>query len=174
VVFDVVHFEEYVTGGGIHDNASSKLRTGNEYVLIHLRGNFTIWICSSGLGRWVWKIFRNLFCCERLFKRSSRSSGISFFHSLSLSASIPAKSFCFSALIAFLSSLIGSSLLILTEKAFAVVLPLTSDRHFSGYIVFFAKCYWCKLAYMRTSVWFQQCGHVRLHMTNEFPHILPF
>src|SRR6266480_7435037 len=34
VVFDLVHFEEYVTGGGIHDNASSKLRTGNEYVLI--------------------------------------------------------------------------------------------------------------------------------------------
>ncbi|PKK59558.1 hypothetical protein RhiirC2_762579 [Rhizophagus irregularis] len=38
-------------GGGIHDNVSSKLRTGNEYLQYqtrHLRGNFTItWICSS-------------------------------------------------------------------------------------------------------------------------------
>src|SRR5947207_2688433 len=69
---------------------------------------------------WSWSV--------RLLKRSSRSSGIDTFHSLSLSASTPAKSFCFFALIASLSSLIGSSLLILTEKAFAVVLPLTRQN----------------------------------------------
>jgi hypothetical protein len=34
VVFDVIHFGKYVMGGGIQDNASSKLRTRNENMLI--------------------------------------------------------------------------------------------------------------------------------------------
>src|SRR5205809_6594434 len=34
VVFDFLQSGEYMMGGGIHDNASSKLSTGNEYVLI--------------------------------------------------------------------------------------------------------------------------------------------
>jgi hypothetical protein len=63
------------------------------------------------------------------------------------------KSFMFFRLYSLLT---GSSLLILTEKAFAVVFPLT--RHstvivmFSAYIVFFAKCYWLKVRYVRTRV----------------------
>jgi hypothetical protein len=40
VVFDIVQSGEYVIGGGIQDNSSSKLRAGNEYVLI-LRGQMT-------------------------------------------------------------------------------------------------------------------------------------
>src|SRR2546423_3341118 len=47
---------------------------------------------------------------------------------LSSLASTLAKVCVFFSLIASLSSLIGSSLLILTEKAFAVVLPLTRQN----------------------------------------------
>jgi len=48
VVFDFLQSGEYVMGGGIHDNASSKLRTGNEYVLI-LRGQTKIHILYQTL-----------------------------------------------------------------------------------------------------------------------------
>lgn len=63
VAFNVVHFREYIMGGGIHDNTSSRLRIENENMLNkyykennvkiahciqHLCGNFTmIWIYSS-------------------------------------------------------------------------------------------------------------------------------
>jgi hypothetical protein len=63
---------------------------------------------------------------------------------LSLSASTPAKSFCFFAFIASLSLLIDLSFSISTSKAFAVVFPLTRQNR--AYIVFFVKFYWCKLA----------------------------
>jgi len=51
--FDVVHFEEYVTGGGIQDNASSKLRTRNEYALILRRRNDEKLLdCNMAILRW--------------------------------------------------------------------------------------------------------------------------
>src|SRR6266542_2959249 len=118
------------------------------------------WICFlggfSGQYSSISLVARSSSWSVGLFKRSSRSSGIVTFHSLSLSASIPAKSFCFSALIAFLRSPTRLLPSIWTGKAFAVVFPLT--RHskvidmFSAYIVFFAKFYWCKLAYVGTRI----------------------
>src|SRR5436305_15341231 len=65
-----------------------------------------------------------------------------------------------SSLITFLRSPTRLFPSIWTGKAFAVVFPLT--RHskvidmFSAYIVFFAKYYWCKLAYVRTRVYLRK------------------
>jgi hypothetical protein len=63
VVFDVTQSGEYVIGGGIHDNASSKLRTGNEKVLI-LRGKMTKnYILYQIL---TWQLYNNM---DMFFRR---------------------------------------------------------------------------------------------------------
>src|ERR1051326_8229299 len=71
-------------------------------------------------------------------------------------ASTLAKVCAFSALITFLRSPTRLFPSIWTGKAFAVVFPLTRQSKvidmFSAFIVFFTKCYWCRLVYVRTRV----------------------
>src|SRR5215469_3658775 len=70
-------------------------------------------------------------------------------------ASTLAKVCGFFVFIASLSLLIDLSFSISTSKAFAVVFPLTRQNNvidIAVFIVFFAKCYWLKVRYVRTRV----------------------